>query len=129
MHSVIYFSIVIIEYGWNNCWLGINFMCFQCRLHTIPSCFLGSADTPFNTFYLLTHRLLWILPGIAHSNGAHIAQFTNHETLRDTMSAKAIIIGIMLCDAQDAVFSENRIKTAQIVTALAQIGHGNPCLQ
>ncbi len=89
---------------------------------------LGGLDTAFDAFDLLVHRWVWILPGVAHQNGAHVAQFADHETLRDAMAARTIGVGAVLGETQDAVFGENWIETAQVMPMLAQIGHWNSCL-
>src|SRR2546423_8361209 len=87
----------------------------------IPLCFFGGLDASFDTFGLLAHLWVWILPGIAHQDGAHVTQLSNDETLRDTMPPRTIGVGAVLGETQDAVFGENGVETSQVMPIFAEV--------
>src|SRR5713226_2377346 len=92
-------------------------------MEIIPLCFFGCLDAPFEAFGLLAHLRVWILPGIAHQDGAHVTQLSNHETLRDTMTPRTIGVGAVLGETQEAVFGEDGVETSQVMSILAEVSY------
>src|SRR5258708_24491326 len=125
VHSGIHHPIVFWSVAW--CF-GINFVYVHRGLNIIPLCLLGSTDAALYAFYLLVHRLVWILPGVAHENGAHIAKLANHEIASNAVPARSVGISAVLRKTQDTILREDRVETTQVVAMSGQVGHRNSCL-
>src|SRR5260370_29338141 len=125
VHSGIYYPIVFWSVAW--CF-GINFVYIHHSLNIIPLCLLGSTDAALYAFYLLVHSLVWILPGVAHENGAHIAQLANDEIASNAVPAGSVGISAVLCKTQDTILREDRVEAPQVVAMSGQGGHRNSSL-
>src|SRR5260370_41195441 len=97
-------------------------------MNVMPLCLLGSTDAGLYAFCLLHHRLVWILPGVAHENGADIAKLANHEIASNAGPARSVGISAVLRKTQDTILREARVETTQVVAMSGTDGHRNPGL-